>query len=718
MEKKEIIVAVAGNPNVGKSTLFNVLTGKTVHVANWPGVTVELKQGVKKYRGKVIKFVDLPGAYGISASTMEELIAREFIVHGEPDVVLVLADSTAPERTLYLPIQILELTPKVVVALTKSDLTHKHGVHIYVDKLESILKVPVIPVSAIKGYGIRELLNAIIDVASGKKGRSNTLVVDYNGLEPFIKEVESYITKSKALSKYPSRWAAVRLLEGDSRLEELMEKAGEKDILDEVRKIRDSIKRSTGKDPSEIAITSRFNYVDSIVKETVVRAAGEQVSVSELLKLLGKAVVDQLERIFQHTVLGPIASLLLLFLMFLIIFTVNTGFPVNVLFDLLGFTELAEFVEAYSLAGLVELTFEIISSSISMLLEAQNVAPWIISLITDGIIAGIGAVLTFLPLIMFVSFFLAVLEDSGIAPRIAVAFNNIFVKFGLTGRAIYPYLISIGCNTPGILASRTSIEEEERMSIIGSASFVPCQARLVVILAFVTTYFKIPLYQAAAVISIYLMAFLVTLTTALFIRRVIFRKKEKPELILELPPIHKPSLKVVWWLTWSYSKHFLKKAGTIIFLVSVLTWFMINYGPTGPVDDISQSYGAIFGRLLSPFLTPFHINPETSWKVAYALINGFIAKECLVETIVLLEGGDIDVDEALLALGLTRVQTYSLLVFMTLYVPCLATLAVIYMESRSVKFTLGITVYIITVAYLISLIVYYILSLTTLYLIF
>jgi len=698
MQRKEIIVAVAGNPNVGKSTLFNVLTGETVHVANWPGVTVELKQGIKKYKDKIIRFVDLPGTYGISALSLEETIAREFIVNGKPDVVLVLADSTAPERTLYLPIQILELTPKVVVALTKSDLAHSLGVHIHVDKLEAKLGVPVILVSAIKGYGIRELLDAIIDVAMGKKGRDKPLEVDYNGLEPFIKEIETYIRDSKALANYPKRWAAVRLLEGDSRLEELLEKAGESRILAKIKEIRISIKHSIGKEPSEIAIVSRFNYVDSIVKEVVVRVIKHRI------------VAEELERIFQHVVLGPIISLILLFTVFFIIFAINTGFPLNMIFRSIGLAQLAEYVETYNIAGILELAFDELSSGVRAILESYNTAPWIISLITDGVIPGIGSVITFLPLIVLVAFFLSILEDSGIAPRIAIAFNNIFIRFGLTGRAIFPYIISIGCNVPGVLASRASIEEEERAGIIISVPFIPCQARLIVILAFVTAYFKSPVYQAGAIISIYILAFTIALFTALLTRRVMYRKREKPELILEIPPIHRPSLKVVWWLTWDYSKHFLKKAGTIIFLLSVITWYLINYGPTGLVVDPVQSYGGMLGKMLSPLLIPFGINPELSWKTAYALVNGFVAKESLIETIVLLEGGKIDVSNALLALGLSPLQAYSLLVFMTLYVPCLATIAVVYMESRSVKLTLGVTLYMVIIAYILSLIIYHLLS--------
>ncbi len=691
-----IVVAVAGNPNVGKSTLFNVLTSEIAHVANWPGVTVERKEGVKSFGDKKICFVDLPGTYGITSSSIEEIIAREYIISGEPDVILVLVDSTAPERTLYLPIQILELTPKVVIALTKVDLMHSLGIHIHIDKLESKLGVPVIPVSAIKGIGIKELLQALVEVAEGKKGRKEPLRINYGGLEPFINEVMRIINDSKALKQYPIRWAAIRLLEGDERLEFLLEKHGEVDKLKKIRELREAIEKSIGKSPEELAIAARFNFVDSISKEVIIRV--EKTT-----------FMQTLEKIFQHSILGPAVSLILLFMAFLLAFAINTGFPLNIIFSVLGLEELASIIESYSLSSLLGEVFTYLSNIIYDVLT-PNIPPWLTSLICDGIIPGVGAILSFLPLIAMIMFFLALLEDSGIAPRLAVSFNNLFTKFGLTGRALYPLIIGLGCNVPAVMASRTAIEDKERVQIAFSAPFIQCQARLVVILAFISAFFKSVLERTIVIISIYTAGVLIYLVTSLIIRRLLFKTKESPEFIIELPPIHKPNAKVVWWITWDYTKHFLKKAGLIIFTLSIVIWFMLNYGPSGQVDDITSSYAFMMGKAIAPLLAPFNLPDQTAWKIGFTLFQGFIAKEAIVEGVVLLSGEGVDVLEALRSLNLNPIQAYSLLLFMALYVPCLATVAVMYAELRNVKLTILSVIYMVTIAYVISLSTYIFLS--------
>lgn len=698
----DIVVAVAGQPNVGKSTLFNVITGELARVANWPGVTVERKEGVKEFKGKKICFVDLPGIYGISASSLEEIIAREYIISGEPDLILVLVDSTTPERTLYLPIQILELTPKVIIALTKIDQAHSLGIHIHIDKLEAKLGVPVVATSAIKGIGIRELLEKIVKYSTHKRYRRSPLKINYGGLEPFIAEIMNIIRKCKTFKNYPLRWVAIRLLEGDPRIEELIEKSGELIILREVQKIRESVKRSIGKDPLELIISSRFNFVDSISSEVIVRLEHE----------VKRKVVEKFEELLSKPFIGSALGLTVLTLTFIIVFTINLGFPLNIILNSLGMEEIAMFIEEVNISGLISEFFDIIANLTRNLLK--DISPhWLVSLIADGVIPGVGAVFSFFPLILLVFLFLAMLEDSGIAPRLAVSFHNIFNKFGFSGKVIYPIIVSLGCNVPGVMTNRTAVEEEERYEIILSTPFIPCQARLIIVLAFITAFFVTPVTQSLVIVSVYLVGLLVFLISGALIRRLLFRKKEMPELIIEVPPIHKPNLKVVWWITWDYSKHFLKKAGVVIFTLSIVTWFLLSYGPNGLVNDVAESYGAYIGRMISPLLTPYELNYETSWKIGYALINGFIAKEGLVESVVLLFGGDLSVKEALNALGLTVTQAYAILIFMMLYVPCLATVAVIYQESKSIKLTILSVLYMVTVAYIISILIYYVLKLLT-----
>ncbi|RLE97763.1 MAG: ferrous iron transport protein B [Thermoprotei archaeon] len=694
--KREIVVAVAGNPNVGKSTLFTILTGEIAHVANWPGTTVERKEGIRRHRGRVIRFVDLPGTYSISATSPEEIVAREYIVSGEPDLVLVLVDSTAPERTLNLAVQVLELTSRVVIALTKADAAHSQGIHIHVDKLEEKLRAPVVLVSALKGTGIRELLDTILDVAEGKRSGKSTLRINYSWLEPYISEVESLLRKQNVLPEYDRRWLAIKLLEGDRRLEDLLIQKGLKTVVEKTRSLRQAIERSTGRSISEHIITSRFNYVDSIARETVVRVPAPSAP-----------MFSRIENLLIHPLYGPPLGLLILLAAFTAAFALNTGFPLNIVFSSIGLSEVAELVEEYSLSGLVEKGFSILGAKTAEILYAAGAPSWVVALIAEGVIPGVGSVLSFFPLIVIIYAALSVIEDSGIGPRIAVSMNRFFNYFGLSGKAIYPFMIGLGCNVPAVLASRASIEEEERKQIIVSVPFVPCQARLIVILAFVTAYFRKPVFQALSIISIYAVALLLALATSLATRRVYFRKKTPPELILEIPPIHRPSFKVVWWLTWDYSKHFLRKAGTLIVLLSIATWWLLSYGPGGIVEDVRASYGAILGKAISPLLLLYGVGGENAWKTAFALIQGLAAKEALIETIAVMQGGEVSTKEALLALGLTPLQAYSLLVFMVLYVPCFATIAAIYLETKSLKTTLVSMLYMIASAMIISLTIYY-----------
>jgi len=690
----DVTVALAGQPNVGKSTLFNVLTGENVRVSNWAGTTVEKKTGFRAHRGRRICFVDLPGVYGLSTLTIDEKVARSYLLSGEADVILVLVDSTAPERTIYLALQILELTPRVVIAFTKSDLAHSMGIHIHVDKLVSRIGVPIVMVSAIGGEGIEELLDTLIDVAEGRRGRSEVLRIDYNGLEPYIAEVEKLLSGVAGLEGYPSRWLALRLLEGDQELAGVLEKSAG-GVLAEVEKLREEARRILGRGIEEVVASSRYRFADTLFKDAIAR-----VRVAA-----GPSIVD---RIFEKPVVGPLAALATLFSVFLAAFTINTGFPLNVIADLLGAPRLAEALETYSLSGLLGLLFEKLADSVRAWLEPSS--PGLASLIADGVIGGVGTVLLFTPLIIVIAAFMAVIEDSGLGPRIAIALHSFFNRFGLSGRSAYPMFICFGCNVPGILASRTAIDTAERMEVILSAAFIPCQARLVVALYAVTALLTSSIAQAAALISVYAVGIAVFLVSSLALRRLVFKVREPPELLMEVPPIHSPNPKVVWWLTWDTTKHFLKKAAIVIFLLSVVSWGLLNYGPPGQVEDVAQSYAAHIGSMLAPLLTAlYRLNPESAWKVGFALINGFVAKEGLISAIAIMTG--TAEEKAFAALGVNNAQGLALLLFFMLYVPCLATVAVIYQETRSWKWTLFSIAYMIIVATIVSEIAYLTLSL-------
>jgi len=601
----DLTVAIVGNPNVGKSTLFNVLTGELAYVSNWPGTTVARKEGIREWMGFKIRFVDLPGIYGLSASSLEEVVSREYIVNEKPDLIIALVDATIPERSLYLPIQLLELTPNVVIVFTKVDEMDRLGIHIHFDKLEAMLGVPVIPTSAIKGVGIRELLNTIVELTRSKK-KFKELVINYGGLEPFINEISKIIVNSNVLKPYPTRWTAIRLLEGDKRIEELLMSSNELDVLNAVLEVREGVRRSIGRDPSELTIGVRYGFVSSIAKEVVVRVEKKEGSEEFIAK------------VFQKPVLGVLMSSLLLLTSFTLIFTVNTGFPLNMIFKFLGLEVLAEFLETYSLSGILGYVFNLASDYMRGLLHHN---PILASLVSDGVLVGVGAVLSFLPLILMIFFLLALLEDSGLAPRMAVSFHSLLSRFGFSGSSIYPMLIGVGCNVPAVMGSRILLDDVERRQVIFLVPFIPCQARFIVTSALVVSYFESPILQAVALLSMYLVGVITFLLSGLLIRRVVYKVRESPEFILELPLIHIPKLKVIWWITWDYTKHFLRKAGLIILTLSVVIWFITSLGPNGYVEDISESYGAIVGRFLTPILTPFDIPSGTDWVLALAVFH-------------------------------------------------------------------------------------------------
>lgn len=688
----DITVAVVGNPNVGKSTLFNVITGELSHVSNWPGTTVTLEEGYREWMGVKIRFVDLPGTYGLGATSLEEVVTREYIVSGDADVILVLVDSTAPERTLYLPIQVLELTSNVIIAFTKVDEMDKLGIHINFAKLSSMLGIPVIPVSAVKNIGIRELLNTIVSYVQKPRSEGNVLRVDYGDLEPFIDEISTLVARSKTFEAYNTRWVAIRLLEGDVRLEELLMSSGELDVLRKIQIVREAIRRSIGRDPVELIINARFNFVAALAKEVIVRVK-EIPTKSKALYILGE--------ILQSPVLGPITSLTVLFLMFSLIFSVNTGFPLNLILNALGLTSLAEALESYNLSRVIGLGINVVSELIRDFIPNEVLA----SLIADGILVGVGAVITFLPLIFLAFLAIAALEDSGLAPRMAVGFHSVFSRFGLSGRAIYPLLLGLGCNVPAVMASRTSIDDIERREIIVATPFIPCQARLIVTMAFLTAYVDSPLKQALVLVIVYAMGITYYLLTSLIVRRLMYRVSETPELVLELPLIHVPKVRIIWWISWEYTKHFIRKAGLIILVLSVIVWSALTLGPNGFVADVEESFLGIIGKTFSPLLTPMKLTYDSSWKMTAALIQGFIAKEAVLETLAILEG-TADVGEALASLNLSLPQVLALLIFINSYVPCMATLAVVYQEAKNLKYVAVLTTYMIIVAYISSLITY------------
>ena len=680
-------VAVVGNPNVGKSTLFTALTREIAHIANWPGTTVERKEAVLRLGEIEIVFVDLPGIYTLAGTSVEEQVAREYILRGDWDAILVLVDSLAPERTLYLAVHILEVTGQAVIALTKWDAAHGRGVHIHVDRLERHLGVPVIPVSAVTGYGVRELIRAVVRVLRHRRGKP--LRVDYGQLEPALAELEQKVEGLSLGVRAPARWIALKLLEGDAYIRRLVASRGAGELLREVDELRTAIVRTTGKDPEELAVMYRFNFVDSLSREAVVRTRV-------------KAEIGHLERLLLSPFAGPIISLTLLLGLYMAAFTLNTGFPLNVILSTAGMEEAAELIEAHTLSGFLSSLFD----TLAQLVATSSLPPMLRDILANGVIPGVGAVLSFYPLIFTTVFILSLLEDSGVGPYMAVSLHRVLQVIGLSGRAIYPLLIGLGCNVPAVMASRTSPEESERRQLIFSVPFVPCQAALVVAIALTSAYFSSPLTRGAALALAYAVAFALLSASSLVLRR-IYGAGRPPELLFELPPLHRPSLKVLWWISWDYSKHFLKKAGVIIFSLSLMIWALTSYGLKGPVVDVRESLAYMLGRALSPALAPLGLWGERAAVLAFALLTGLVAKEAVLSSIAMVVGS-ADPIRALRALGLSGSQALALAVIYTIYLPCIATVAEVYKESGSAKSTLIASAWMLMSAFLAGYAVYWI----------
>ncbi len=694
---KRITVAVMGQPNVGKSTLFNVITGRNVHVANWPGVTVEKHEGWREHRGYELYFIDLPGIYGLSASTLEEVVARNYLVSGEPDVVLVLVDSTIPERSMYLALEVLELFPKTIIVFTKADLAHPHGVHINPHIIARKLGVPVVMVSVAKNLGIEELLDTIIKVAEEGAGRKKPLKIDYGELEPFIRDAEEILSRTSLAEDFPLRWLAIRLLEGDRDLENRLRKRGEVEALEKIEALRREIKSILKREPYELFATKRFSYLHKILHGAVARVESRALGVHE-----------KFDKLIMHPIAGPALSIAILLTLFVVVFTLNTGFPFNIILSSIGMEDAAETLEEYSLGGLMDKLISYIGDEVAGLLVDQP--DWVRSLVVDGIIGGVGAVLVFLPLIFLVSLMLAILEDSGLTPRIAVSLNNLLNKIGLSGHAVFPMTISLGCNVPGVMATRATPNFRERLRLMLTIAFIPCQARLVVILAFASA------MHGAGGLAVIALAYIGAFTVFALVNKalVFYEKKrglyEEPELLLEIPPLHKPLPKVIWWLTWDSVKHFLKKAGTIIFLVTLAAWLMLYYTPSlTPAETPGESIGAGLAKVFAPLLYPMGFSGEQAWMIAYALIIGFLAKEAVVGTLAVLTGAS-GAGEALEKMGLNDPQIAGLTMFSVLYVPCLATIAVIYSETRSIKYALITIALMLSIAYIAAILTYYLAS--------
>jgi len=672
------------------------VTGEAVSVANWPGTTVEKKEASLSYNGEKLCLIDLPGAYNLLSVSLEEKITLRELIFGDYDAVIVLVDSLSMTKSLYFAIQVLELTSKVVIALTKFDEAHSKGVHIREDGISQALGVPVIPISSVTGLGIDRLLETAVMVAKGQL-QPSSFELEYPTLESSIKKIESELMKRGKKLKWNERWIAVKLLEQEELVSDYIysEFGGELRVLVE-NEIKEHIEKYN-RTPRDAIVSYRYNFVEKVIQRNVKEAE------------LEAAKPNLIERVLENAVLGPIFSTLIYLGIFSLAFTLNTGFPLNYIFSWLGKEAWAAALENYSISGILSSMFSYLASFLREAL--QDRAPdLLVSLIADGIVPGVGSVISFLPLIMVSIAFLAILEDSGLGARMAIAYDAILNKFGLSGKSSFPLLLSLGCNVPGVLSTRILEDSSERKALIYSIPFVPCQARLVIMMAFAAVLFRSPILSGLSIAFLYSLSILIALLTSRFISWLSGSVEERG-LLVEIPPMHKPIWKVIWWHVWDNSKHFLTKAGTVILALSVIIWFALTFSPSFTVAESPQNSIAFqISSILSPIGRLYDLSGDLSWKTSFMFLNGFLAKESFIESIMLFNPNAQSLTEAVSSLDYTPQQALSILVAANLYIPCIATLSVMYSETKSIKGVLLFIAYSTSIAIALSYAVFLITS--------
>lgn len=660
MVQRTIRVALAGNPNVGKTSLFNRLTGSNQHVGNWPGVTVEVMEGARTHNGIRIEIVDLPGTYSLSAYSNDERIARDHILKKDPDIVVQVVDATNLERNLFLTLQLLELGAPLMIALNKWDLLLKRGDRIDVRYLSDILKVPIIPTVGLKEECITGLLDSM--VVSFKKKRKIPEAIDYGPrTDAKIREISRILEGAgEVLGPFPKRWLAIKLIEGDI---DVLELAGRSRLKEELMKVL----KDVDSEAMELEMTDiRYDLASRLARK-VTRYARRKASLA-----------DMLDRVITHRYLGIPIFLVIIWAMFQLTFTV--GEPFSLIIDR-GFARLGTFM-------------------------MDNVSPhWLASLLGEGVLGGVGSVLVFLPNIMILFFLISVLEGSGYMSRAAYVMDRLMVKIGLSGKSFIPMVIGFGCNVPAIMATRTIEDRKDRLITILVNPFISCGARLPIYILFTGIFFKGS--GGTVVFGLYLLGVLAAIGSAKLFRLTIMKGRPAP-LIMELPDYQLPSLKEGLRHTWEKGSMYIRKAGTVILLGSVIMWSLANYSlRLAPVDYGSRSsIAGQLGVLFEPLISPLGFD----WKIGVALIFGFFAKEIVVGALgVLYNTGESEqalTDSISQDPVFTPLTSMGLMVFSLLYVPCIATVGVIKQETGSWIWTVFSILYGTGLAWIAAFIIY------------
>lgn len=658
-------IALAGNPNVGKSTLFNQLTGMRQHVGNWPGKTVERAEGKFNYKANEINIIDLPGNYSLTAYSPEEVISRDYIIDEQPDVIINVIDAGNLERNLYLTVQMMELGANIVIALNMNKNAENQGYKINIKKLSELLGIPVVKIEANVNEGTDKLLDTVLKTATKPKNVQNRLKYG-NELTEHINEISNEIKKESSLSDMDPYWTSIKLLENDTIITDVVKESTGTGLLNKVDKVKNHLKDVIGDNSEETIVDARYGYINGLITEAVKKP-----------RLDKKTRTDAIDRIVTNKWLGLPIFAIIMYLIFQITFTI--GAPLQDLIDE-GFGALGEYL-------------------LGILGES-----WVSSLLVDGIIGGVGGVLTFVPIIFIMFFLLSLLEDSGYLARVAFVMDKIMHKLvGLHGKAFLPMLLGFGCCVPGVMATRTLEDEKDRLVTMLIVPFMSCNARLPVYVLFIAAFFSA--YQGLVLFSLYFLGIAVAILTAFILKRTAFKGMSSP-FIMELPPYRMPKLKGVCIHTWERGKGFLKKAGTIILATSIIIWTLSSL-PVGVEYGTQDSVTGQIGTFLSPIFEPLGFG---NWQTSVSLIFGVVAKENVVGTFGTLFGIDAEGDEdgmvSTLEDSFTPLSAYALLVFVLLYVPCFATVATIKKEANSWKWAGFNVVYSIAIAYIFAFIIY------------
>lgn len=668
--------ALVGNPNCGKTTLFNEITGSTQYVGNWPGVTIEKREGkAKKIEGD-IRIIDLPGIYSLSPYSMEEIIARDYIVNEKPDVVINIVDATNIERNLYLTTLLLELGVNVVVALNMMDAVDAKGDKIDLGILEAHLKVPVVPITASKGRGVKELLERAQSVA--QTATSAGAVPQFNELHDesivnCIQEIEKKIIPKLNTKAKNSRWTALKLLEGDEKVQETLKVPDA--LLAEIKLYQDKLEKKYDMDIETIIADSRYQFTTAITRKAVKKKErGSNLTVS-----------DKIDKVVTNRLLAIPLFLAMMFGIFSITFGTIGSFTIDFVDQLVN--------------GMVAPFF-------ATWLEGAGAAVWLQDLVAGGLIGGVGSMLVFVPQIMILFFFLSILEDTGYMARAAFVMDRLLRKLGLSGKSFIPMLIGFGCSVPAIMSTRTLENEKDRRLTIMLVPFMSCGARLPVYALYTAAFFSAN--QSLVVFSLYLLGIVIAVLSGYFLKKTILKGEVAP-FVMELPPYRIPTFKGLMIHMWDKGKGFVKKAGTIIFSVAVVIWFLQYFSfSLQVVADPGDSMLGFIGKTIAPVFEPLGFG---DWKSAVALITGFVAKEAVVSTMGVLHGvaeateGSTDLITALQA-SFTPLTAYAFMAFTLLYMPCMAAFATIKREMNSWKWTLITVGYSTGVAWIVAFLIF------------